>query len=265
KNIERCINSLLWCDKIIVMWMGKDKTGEIAIKLGAEVIEMNKNPPAGGDFVGVQKNINWAIDNCKTDWILRVDADEVVSKELQNEIEVILNKSEGSLANARNANKLRDSSALPQNDNIVAYGIPRKHYIWGGFLKGGDWSYDRLIRLFRPQFARYDPIVHVHEQFRVTGKIGYLKHHLLHYSHPTIGIALKKFDTYTDVEVNDMKQSLPKAIFNFFIQPPYVFLRWMIWHHGYRDGLRGIIAASLRAWYEYLLYSKYLVKKLSKK
>ena len=37
-NIERCIKSLLWCDKVQVLWMGTDKTGDIAKSLGAEVI-----------------------------------------------------------------------------------------------------------------------------------------------------------------------------------------------------------------------------------
>lgn len=239
QNIQRCINSLLWCNKIIVMSMGEDKTGIIAKKLGAEVIERNKSNKS--DFVAVQENINYAIDHCTTDWMLRVDADEVVSEELQKEIKELLRH--------------------PTTD-IVAYRIPRKHFLMGGFLKGGDWSYDKLVRLFKPTCARYKPIVQVHEQFTVIGKIEYLKHHLLHYSHPTIEIALKKFNTYTDVEVKDMKESMMKAMFNIIVQPPYIFLRWMIWHKGYVDGLRGIVGAALRSWYAYLLYAKYIQYKL---
>lgn len=244
KNIARCIESLKWCNKVIVMWMGDDKTGIIAKKLGAEVVIRNKSDK--DDFVSVQKNINWAIDHCTTDWILRMDADEVVTTELKDEIISIL---KSQIPNSK-------SQTAP-----VAYGIPRAQYFCGEFLKGGDWAYDRLVRLFQPKFCRYDPIVSVHEQFKVNGKVEYLKNKLLHYSHPTFKDAVDKFQKYTDVEINDMKISKLQALWNCITQPLYVFLRWMIWHHGYRDGLRGLAAGSMRGWYEWLLYSKYLLKK----
>ena len=38
-NIERCIKSVLWCDKMLVISTGTDRTAEIARKLGAEVVE----------------------------------------------------------------------------------------------------------------------------------------------------------------------------------------------------------------------------------
>lgn len=257
KNITRCINSLnKWCDQIIVMWMGDDKTGEIARKMGAKVIIKNKSDT--DDFTAVQKNINWVIDHCTTDWILRVDADEVVTDELRKEIQDILN-------------------LIPKvyhlSSNPIAYGIPRAQYFLGDFLKGGDWAYDRLIRLFRPQYSRYDPIVPVHEQFKVhpvngvygvNGKIGYLKNKLLHYSHPTFKDAVKKFQLYTDIEAHSLRISNIHAVWNLVTQPFYVFFRWMIWHHGYRDGLRGVVVGAMRGWYEYLLYSKYLFKKNKK-
>ena len=241
KNIKRCLESIKWCDKVVVMWMGTDKTGEIAKKMGAKVVEMNKSDK--DDFIAVQKNINWAIDNCKTDWVLRIDSDEVLTSDLKQEITGILNFK-------------FEIKNLP-----VAYGIPRAQYFWGGFLKGGDWAYDRLVRFFRPKYCRYEPIVSVHEQFKVDGKIGYLKNRLLHYSHPTLEEAIKKFDSYTTIQVAQLDESTLQAIFKMIFLPPYIFLRWMIWHLGIRDGLRGIVAGAMRAWYEFVLYAKYLEKK----
>jgi len=239
-NIERCIQSVAWCDRIVVMWMGDDETGEIAKRLGAEVIEQNKSDRA--DYASVQQNINWAIDHCTTDWMLRIDADEAVTPELKEEI-------------CSNVLTLERSNV---ETSIVAYGIPRAQFFWKGFLRGGDWAYDRLVRLFRPKYARYDPIVAIHEQFKVTGKVGYLHNRLLHYSHPTLAVARAKFQTYTDREVGDMTESAPRAMFNLIFQPPYVFLRWMIWHQGWKDGCLGVVAGAYRAWYEWLKYSKYL-------
>jgi len=234
KNIERCIKSLSWCDKVQVLWMGDDKTGEIARSLGAEVVDRNKKSQS--DFVAVQENINWAIKNAKTDWILRIDADEVVTLELKKEI----------------------ASILEQGTSNSAYGVPRKQYFMGAFLTGGDWAYDRLVRLFKKDAALYDPIVEVHEQFKVTGEIGYLTHALEHYSHPTLKDAISKFNIYTSMEAKHLQVSTTTALLKMVFLPPYIFLRWMIWHKGYKDGTRGVIAGFLRGWYDFLVYAKYL-------
>lgn len=256
KNIERCLKSVSWCDRILVLWMGDDKTGQISRKLGAEVIEINKSEQ--DDFIAVQKNINWAIDNCKTDWILRIDADEVVTEELRKEIlSIIAIDSVPGFLHPSSRDTYRDI-------NIVAYGIPRKQFFFGGFLKGGDWAYDRLVRFFKPKFARYEPLVQVHEQFKVNGNIGYLKNSLLHYSHPDLETAINKFNSYTSVEIKDLKESYLNALLKMIFLPPYIFLRWMIWHNGWRDGLRGVVAGLFRAWYEFILYAKCLEKKLYK-
>ena len=275
KNIERSIKSVSWCDRILILWMGDDKTGQISRKLGAEVVEMNKSQE--DDFIAVQKNVNWAIDNCKTDWILRIDADEEATNDLKKEIQEIL--ATGGTGNSpslslravsvgawQSGQKNIDwiASATPRNDtdNVVAFGIPRKQFFFGGFLKGGDWAYDKLVRLFRPKFARYEPLVQVHEQFKVNGNIGYLKNPLLHYSHPDLETAINKFNSYTSVEIEDLKEGYISALLEMIFLPPYIFLRWMIWHHGWRDGLRGLVAGLFRAWYEFILYAKYLERKL---
>ena len=132
----------------------------------------------------------------------------------------------------------------------------------GGFLKGGDWSYDRLVRLFRPKYARYDPLVEVHEQFFVDGKVGYLKNPLLHYSHPKLNDALSKFEIYTTLEAKNLTENIFVAFLKMIFMPIYIFARWMIWNRGYRDGLRGVFAGIFRGYYDFLLYSKVISAKL---
>jgi len=241
KNIERCIKSLLWCDKIIVIVTGTDKTDKIAKKLGAQVVKKRESNKKD-DFEKVQHNINWAIKNCTTDWMLRIDADETVTDELKNEI----------------VSLLTTDYKLPTTNSPVAYGIPRKQFFLGTFLKGGDWAYDRLTRLFKPKFCLYDPIVKIHEQIRVNGKIGYLKSSLLHYSHPDRKTLLKKFYSYTTLEAKQLKETKLSAFLKLIFLPFYIFFRWMIYHHGYRDGWIGLLAGLMRAYYEVLLYSKFI-------
>jgi len=256
KNIQRCLESVNWCDRVVVISFGTDKTAEIAAKLGARVIEKEKNEK--DDFKAVQTAINECIDNCQTDWMLRIDADEVVTPELKNEIENVLK--------FKSFKSSHVQTLEPSNiETFVAYGIPRQQFFWGDFLKGGDWAYDRLVRFFKPKYCRYEPITSIHEQFKVNGNVGYLKNSLLHYSHPTLKIAVDKFNAYTSLEINDIKDPVWKAVLKMFFLPPYIFLRWMIWHLGLRDGIRGFVAGIMRSWYEFILYAKYVEKFINNK
>ena len=241
KNIARCLKSVLWCDKIILLSMGSDNTEKIAQEIvkeakKSEKLIIKKYKTDRPNFELVQKAINWAIDNCKTDWVLRIDADEEVTTGLIDEIK----------------------TKIENVTDIVAYGIPRNQYFIDGFIYHGDWAYDRLTRLFKPEFCRYDPIVPVHEQFKVKGKIGFTKNKLNHYSHPNLKTVVEKFQLYTSMEASDLKISKPLAIVKLIYRPPYVFLRWYLYRKGFLDGQRGLIAGLMRGWYEFLIYSKYL-------
>ena len=230
--LKQCIDSLLWCDKIIVLWMGGTKP----IFLQNKKISILEKKWDGPVFVRIQKAINWAIENIQSDWYLRIDADEIVTAELAIEIQKI----------------------AQQSKTWQAYGIPRKQFFWGDFLKGGDWAYDRLVRLFKKGSAHYSEKNLVHEQLVVHGTIGYTTNALLHYSHPTLAVAMEKFNLYTSLEIQDIHASQFFAYLHMFCMPPYIFVRWLFWHHGYRDGIRGIVAAFMRAWYEFLLWAKYI-------
>lgn len=240
KNIEKCIKSLSWCDSVIVLFSGNDNTATLAKKIGAKVISYEFKQE--NSFKDLQIYFNEAIKNAKTDWILRVDADEVVTPELEKDVKAIL--THGTMKSA--------------------FGIPRKQYFFGTFLKGGDWAYDRLVRLFKKDSALYHPIVEVHEQLTVTGEIGYLQSTLLHYSHPTLDVLLDKFNSYTTLETKELKFSYNEAVWKMFFNPPYIFLRWFFWHHGYRDGLAGLLAGMYRGLYDFFLYSKYIEYKFRK-
>jgi glycosyltransferase involved in cell wall biosynthesis len=241
ENIVRCIKSLQWCDHIIVLFSGNDETGNLARKLSSEVITYKFKRE--DSFKDLQKHFNTVIKNADTDWIFRVDADEVVTPELKKEIQKILKKT----------------------SVIVAFGIPRKQYFFGTFLKGGDWSYDRLVRLFKRNSAYYYPIVQVHEQLAIKGPVGYLHYALLHYSHPNLDVLLRKFNLYTTLEMKQLSLTKSQALMKLIFLPPYIFLRWMIWHKGYVDGLAGILSGFYRALYDFLLYSKYIEYKMNKK
>ena len=236
-NIERCVRSALTLtDHVVVCCMGTDDTGEKAASLGAQVIIWSPN---SSPFTGVQEAVNHAIDRCQTAWIMRIDADEEITPKLATEI----------------AQRLEHSPT-----NAVAYGVPRAQFFIKKFLYWGDWGYDRLVRLWQPSKARYEHAqdTHVHEQLTVHGEIGCLTERLNHYSHPSWAVLNEKFQKYTDLEARSLTISSAEAMMKALLLPPYITARWIIYHHGYRDGIWGIAAGFVRGWYDWLVYTKYV-------
>ena len=81
-HIERCIKSLLPVVKeiFIIDSFSTDKTVEIAEKLGAKVYQ--------NTWINYALQFQWGLDNCpiSTEWVMRMDSDEYILPELQNEI-----------------------------------------------------------------------------------------------------------------------------------------------------------------------------------
>src|SRR5262245_46271670 len=79
RDLPRCLESLKFCDEIIPVDSGSaDRTQEVARRFGARVVD---EPWRG---YGAQKNFAQSL--AKSDWVLNVDADEVITPELRAEI-----------------------------------------------------------------------------------------------------------------------------------------------------------------------------------
>jgi len=152
-------------DEVVIVDGGStDKTVEKAKSYGKKVRIFIENNPSMF-HINKQK----AIERARGEWILQLDADEAVTDELKKEIKYIVMLSGAKhLSRMRedNSNKLRDSSASPQNDKEVAYYIPRKNFFLTRFLmKGGQYP-DYTIRLYKNGSARF-PCKDVHENVEI--------------------------------------------------------------------------------------------------
>src|SRR5262245_2377057 len=151
-NIQECLGSVAWADeRIVVDAESRDRTADLANAAGARVIV---RPWPG---FGPQKN--YGMDLAAGEWILVVDADERVPKELHAEI-------------------LTRITAWKPGDP-VAYEIPRKNYFYGAWVRHAGVYPDYQIRLFRKGCARYNDVP-VHENLIVKGPIGKLSTSLEH-------------------------------------------------------------------------------------
>lgn len=239
KNLKRCLESVRKIADEIVIADGTstDKTVEIAKEFKSNVIVTTNKP-------NFHINKQMAIDAAKGDWILQMDADEVVSDELADEIAKLTSK----------------------NPEENGYWMPRKNYFLGRFLmKGGQYP-DYTIRLYRNGKGRL-PQKDVHEQAVVEGKVGYLKNALLHYPYFGFLHYVKKWNNYNNFYANQIKEEQQeKNIFSKFldallylcIRPAHWFLTTYIRHKGFMDSWQGFVFSFFSAIRFPISYFKYL-------
>lgn len=214
-NIGRTIESVArLADEIIVVDShSSDRTREIAIAMGAKVFDE--------DWKGHIAQKNSALAKCSCDWVLSIDADEVVSPELLEEIR----------------------NALPDG-NIDGYYINRKTHYLGRLLEHAwqpDWNL-RLVRLgCAPKWDGLDP----HDRLEISSKrTKKMRGHIVHYSYTGIAHHFVKTIDYARISAKSYMAKGRKATFaNLTINPIYAFLRLYFADGGWRDGTWGLIAA----------------------
>lgn len=247
ENLARTLSSVKDLTDEIVIYDAEstDKTREIAKSFGAKVI-VGKNYPIF--HVNKQK----AIDACTGDWILQLDADEVVSPELANEIKSVVNQ------------KLRSKNQAPNG-----YWMPRKNYFLGRFLmKGGQYP-DYTLRLYRRGKGRL-PQKDVHEQAEVTGAVGYFKNALLHYPYKDFATYVKKWGRYNNLISTQIEEKLANknSIAKLGYGLGYLLVKPAHWlfttygrHKGFMDSWQGFTFSLFSALRFPVSYIKYLTKK----
>lgn len=220
KNLKDCLESikdLAW-EIVIADGGSKDGTLEIAREFDAKIIRTN-NPAL------FHINKNKAIDAALGDWILQLDADEVVTKELMQEIKEVTSK----------------------KTDINGYWIPRKNFFLSRFLTKGGQFPDYTLRLYRRGKGRL-PAKDVHEQAVVEGRAGYLRNALLHLRDKDFSIYMARFNRYTDLLASRLKEAGAETSFFSFInyivvKPLFWFFKAYLLHRGYVDGFPGFVFA----------------------
>lgn len=232
-NIKMCLDAVAsWVDEIVVVDGGStDRTVELAKKYKVRIIKTD-NPAIF--HINKQK----AVDACHGDWILQLDADEVVTNELRDEI-----------------------IHLMKPTTFAGYYIPRKNFFLGHWLRKGGQYPDCVIRLFQQGKGRF-PCKSVHEQIQIEGSVGYLQNPLLHYTSRTLKEYWRKAHAYVAVTTQELKEkSLPLHIFTYIeynlLKPTKTFLSLFLRHKGFVDGPYGFLFAFLSALHHPMAYWKY--------
>lgn len=230
-RIRRCLDSVTWADEIVVVdGYSTDHTVDICKEYQAKILQHGFE----GSF---DIDCNIGIDNSSGDWILKLDADDVVAETLRKDIEKVLEDDRG----------------------YSAFKFRRKNFFLGHFMRHGGW-YHYSLHFFRRAKARYKG--HVHETLIVDGKIGQLEGDCEHYPFESISQFIQRHNSYSDIEAKkilDAQGVLDKKTirYNLTIKPLKRFFKFYVKKKGFLEGVYGLIFSVLFAWVHFLNWAKY--------
>lgn len=227
-NLDACLTSVCEiADEIVIVdSFSTDDTLSIAKSYKAVI----SSPP---DWLGFGTQKNRALDLATKDWVLSIDADERLTKELQNEIKAVL------------SNPLGD-----------CYAIPRRSYYCGRLINYSGWNPDFVTRLFKRGTARFSDHL-VHEKLVITGSKQFLKQPMLHFSFIDFSQVLQKVDRYsTDSAQQAFALHKTSSVFNAVFHGAWAFFRTYFLKFGFLDGGHGLALAISNAEGSYYRYLK---------
>lgn len=238
KNITQCLEAIsdIASEIIVVDGQSQDNTVSLAKKFKQARVISTTNKPM------FHLNKQMGIDECQGDWILQLDADEIVTPALKKEIVSILSKS-------------------PETVVENGFWVPRSNYFLGSFLtKGGQYP-DYTLRFYKNGKGKL-PCIDVHEQAVVEGKVGYLKNDLKHYADTSFSLYLLRANRYTTLLANELKEKNTKINFTnflkyYFFKPVWWFLKTYFRHRGYVDGFPGFVFSFYSGLRFPIAYTKY--------
>lgn len=226
KVIGRCLESLSFCDEIIVIDTGStDNTVTIAKKYKAEVYHIEET-----DFSKIR---NYGLEKATGKWILYVDSDEIVSKPLQDEIR---------------------STVRSSDDRYIAYRLKRQNIYFHTYC----WPYGEFLeRLFMKKnlsgwYGR------LHESAMVIGEIGTLQNILFHYSHRDLSSMLTKTIQWSDTEAQ-LRFATQHPQMTWWRFPRVMlsaFFDSYIRQGGWKVGTPGLIESMYQAFSMFITYAK---------
>jgi glycosyltransferase involved in cell wall biosynthesis len=231
-NIGRCLKSVPFAKEIVVLDSeSQDRTREIAESLGAKVVVQK--------FKGYRQQKADALALATQRWILSLDADEVLSPELQNEI-----------------------CEMVQASSRDGFRVPRCSFYLGRWIRHGGWYPDYQTRLFKREKGSWAG-GGVHEVLKVNGRIGTLRNDLHHFVFKNLEDQIDTNNEYSTLGAKDLYESGKNFYrWQLVLKPLQKFIDCYFRKLGFLDGAPGFIIALGAAQSVFLKYSKFWELKL---
>ena len=232
KNLPRTLDGVRWVDEIVIVDSGSvDRTPQIAASYGARH-SFNR------DFRGHAEQKNIAIRQCTSDWILLLDGDEVVTPQLQAEIEAEL--------------------VHPAHD---AYWIPRRNIFIRTWMRYGGLYPDEKLRLFRRGAAEVQEDIGPHGTPQYSREKGRFRSPLLHYGYPDFSNYLDHMNEYSTGTLVALSRRNARAgslflLLQSVVNPLFGWVKNYLLRGGFLDGGAGFIFHLNHAVYVHWKYVK---------
>ncbi|MGD2063082.1 MAG: glycosyltransferase family 2 protein [Nitrospirota bacterium] len=228
RTVEQCLASLAFADEIIVLdSFSTDRTVEIA---RAHATRFEQQP-----FKGFRDQYNDCISMARYDWLLYLDADEVIPDEVRGAIRRVIDT--GGRA------------------GVAGYRIYRHTWFMGRWIRHGAWARDSEIRLVRRGQGRF--MGGLHAALHIDGSEATLPGVIDHYGFADLADLQAKHNHYSTLAAQEAYAAgWPVSWRRMFGNSCYRFLRGYLVQCGFRDGLPGLIVAANAAWYVFLREAK---------
>ncbi len=227
KRLPDCLRSVAFSKDIVVVDSGStDKTVEIAQQFGCRVYEE--------DWKGYGPQKNSAIEKCKSDWVLLLDADERLSAGAEELISDVL-----------------------KSPSADAYTLRRKNYLHGRWMKHSGYWPDLQIRLINRLRGSFRGTIH--ERWVTDGPVEELSACIDHYAFNGYSDMLQTLNDYSTVIAGELYTSGKRVT---YLAPVYhgigMFLKIYLIERGFLDGMDGLVTALLKAGGSFFKYAKLL-------
>ena len=230
-KLRNCLESVKWADEIIIVDGGStDGTVDIAREYTDNIIT--------SEFQGFARERNKGAEAAKGDWVLELDADEIVTDAFRERIMSILKSGDG---------------------GYVSYKFRRKNIFMGKPMMRGGW-YHYSAHFFKKGLAHYEG--DIHEKLIVSGKQGKIEECIEHYPFYTFSEFIKRQNRYTTLQANEMfkeNKDIPEKTiqYNLRVKPRKLFRKIYLKKGGILEGKLGLVFSFLFAWVHFTKWAKY--------
>ncbi len=228
RNIERALQSVAWCDEIVVLdSFSTDRTIELARRFTDRIHQHTWE-----GFIAQRNRIRQLASH---EWVLFLDADEEVTPALRAEIE-----------------KELAGNTLP----YAGFRFPRMAQYMGKWIRHGEWYPDRTLRLFLKDRGRSIG-VEPHDRVEVYGSVKNLRNPLLHYSHNDIRDHIDNINNFSSISAEaKFKDGVRFRFLDLWLRPPWRFFRSFFLRLGFLDGWAGYLSARMSMFEATTKYAK---------
>ncbi len=229
ENIKACLESLRFCDEIIVVdSFSTDSTPSIAKEMGVKFISRK--------WSGYRDQKEFALSQTSYDWVINLDADERASEELKDNILRVLKDK-----------KLREG--------IAGFEISRVVYYLNRWWRRGGWYPEYRLRFFNKNKITWGGM-EPHEKVIPSGVVKRIDGEIYHYTYKNMTSQLNQLTKFASISSREnFLAGNNFSLYKLLVSPFIRFFRFYILKQGFREGIAGFIVAIFEGYYTFSKYA----------